>query len=387
MPSSPTPTLHWVLEKEKAIDCIYIPQPSPRRTLVMEMGGKGNVEEIVLATRQSTLTRHGYFKNATTRRLWYFPPWENIPPCWKRGFQGIHLPHHYDRPTELTGYGDRGIKDWIRMFGNASFQGYSLRGIDEILESPGIVRPTQLSGGMKWYAGLQRLRIEAINGTITRTWPMRPLNRSATPDILSPNKIYEAQVIQEYTITVYTENQIGLLNRIAIMFSRRKINIESLNTSPSEVEGIHRFTIVINEFEDVVRKLCRQIEKQVEVLKAYFNTNDELVWQELALYKVPTDEIAEKVKVERLLREYGARAVVIRKDYTVFETTGQREETNRLLEVLEPHGLIEFVRSARVAIIKNSKGFHEKLKEFEALKPGEIVENEFLDKQGRSIFM
>ena len=187
---------------------------------------------------------------------------------------------------------------------------------------------------------------------------------------------------QEFTVTVYTENQIGLLNRIAIIFSRRKINIESLNTSPSEVEGIHRFTIVINETEEVVRKLARQIEKQVEVLKAYYNTNEEIVWQELAMYKVPTDEIAEKVKVERLLREYGARAVVIRKDYTVFETTGQREETDKLIAVLEPYGLIEFVRSARVAIIKASSGFHEKLKEFEQTEPGEeVVENEYLDKQ------
>jgi acetolactate synthase I/III small subunit len=187
---------------------------------------------------------------------------------------------------------------------------------------------------------------------------------------------------QEYTITVYTENQIGLLNRIAIIFSRRKINIESMNTSPSEIEGIHRFTIVINETEEVVRKLCRQIEKQVEVLKVYYNTSDEIVWQELALYKVSTDEIAEKVQVERLLREYGARAVVIRKDYTVFETSGHREETDRLVEVLEPYGLIEFVRSARVAIIKASHGFHEKLKEFEQFDPGEeVVENEFLDKQ------
>src|ERR1700722_10515687 len=108
---------------------------------------------------------------------------------------------------------------------------------------------------------------------------------------------------KEFTITVYTENQIGLLNRIAIIFSRRKINIESLNTSPSEIEGIHRFTIVINEVEEVVKKLARQIEKQVEVLKAYYNTNEEIIWQEMALYKVSTDEIAEKVKVERPLRE------------------------------------------------------------------------------------
>jgi acetolactate synthase-1/3 small subunit len=192
---------------------------------------------------------------------------------------------------------------------------------------------------------------------------------------------------QEYTITVYTENQVGLLNRIAIMFSRRKINIESLNTSPSEIEGIHRFTIVIHEMEEVVRKLVRQIEKQVDVLKAYYNTNEEIVWQELALYKVPTDVIAEKAKVERLLREHGARAVVIRKDYTIFETSGHREETDKLINVLEPFGLIEFVRSARVAIIKNSSGFHEKLKEFEAEEPGEeIMENEFLDK-GKDVFV
>jgi len=191
---------------------------------------------------------------------------------------------------------------------------------------------------------------------------------------------------EEFTITVYTENQVGLLNRIAIIFSRRKINIESLNVSPSEAEGIHRFTIVINEIEEVVRKLCRQIEKQVEVLKAYYNTADEIVWLELALYKVPTDVIAEKVKVERLLHQNGAKAVVIRKDYTIFETTGHREETDGLVKALEPYGLIEFVRSARVAIIKASKGFHEKLKEFEETQPGEEVsENEFLN-QKESVF-
>jgi acetolactate synthase-1/3 small subunit len=187
---------------------------------------------------------------------------------------------------------------------------------------------------------------------------------------------------QEFTITVYTENQVGLLNRIAIIFSRRKINVESLNTSPSEVQGIHRFTIVVEETRDVVIKVVRQIEKQVEVLKAYYNTNDEIVWQELALYKVLSDEITEKVKVERLLREFGARAVAIRKDFIVFETTGHREETNKLMEALAPYGLVEFVRSARVAIIKESTGFHEKLKDFEKREPGdELIENEYLGKR------
>ena len=188
---------------------------------------------------------------------------------------------------------------------------------------------------------------------------------------------------QEYTITVHTENHIGLLNRIAIIFSRRKINVESMNTSPSEISGIHRFTIVINESEEVVSKLVRQIEKQVEVLKARYNTNDEIIYQELALYKVSTEDIFEKIKVERLLREYGARAVVIRKDYTIFEVSGHREETEKLVKFFEPYGLIEFVRTARVAITKANKGFHETLKEFEKAEPAanEIVENEYLDRQ------
>jgi acetolactate synthase-1/3 small subunit len=106
----------------------------------------------------------------------------------------------------------------------------------------------------------------------------------------------------------------------------------------------------------------------------------------MALYKVPTDIIAEKASVERLLRENGARAVVIRKDYTVFETTGHREETDALIKILQPFGLIEFVRSARVAIIKNSDGFNRKLREFEKAEPGdEVVENEYLNK-GQRIF-
>jgi acetolactate synthase I/III small subunit len=187
---------------------------------------------------------------------------------------------------------------------------------------------------------------------------------------------------QEFTVTVYTENQIGLLNRIAIIFSRRKININSLNTSASEVPGIHRFNIVIDETEEVVKKLVRQIEKQVDVLKAYYNTNEEIIWQEMGLFKVPTEAITEKIKVERLLHEFGARAIAIRKDFTVFETTGHREETDKLIAFLEPYGLIEFVRSARIAIIKDSSGFHEKVKEFERREPGEeVIENEFLDKQ------
>ncbi len=191
---------------------------------------------------------------------------------------------------------------------------------------------------------------------------------------------------QEYTITLYTENSIGILGRVAGIFTRRKINIESLSTSPSEIENVHRFTIVIEESEEVVRKLCMQIEKQIDVLKAYFNNNDELIWQEQALYKVPTNIIAEKAYVERLLRQYGANTVVIRNDYTVFETAGHREEIDNLTQELTKYGLIEFVRGARIAIIKASAGFHEKLLQFEKDEPSkEVIENEFLN-EGNSVF-
>jgi acetolactate synthase-1/3 small subunit len=186
---------------------------------------------------------------------------------------------------------------------------------------------------------------------------------------------------KEFTLTIYTENHVGLINKIAIMFSRRKISLESFNTSPSEVPNIYRFTIVVVE-EAVVKNLVKQIEKIVDVFKVYCNTNDEIVWQQMALYKVPTEVIIKEVKVERLLREYGAKAVVIRNDYTVFEATGQGEEINKLLKKLDKFGLIEFVRSSRIAIINASEGIHKKVVEMEQKNPGlQTINNEFLDKK------
>lgn len=168
---------------------------------------------------------------------------------------------------------------------------------------------------------------------------------------------------QEFTLTIYTENHVGLINKISILFSRRKINIESFNTSPSEIEKIYRFTIVISETEQRIKTIARQLEKLIDVLKVYYNTNDEIIWQQMALYKVPTSVTMKEVKVERLLREFGARAVVIREDFTVFETTGQQEEIGNLLHKLEQFQLIEFVRSSRIAIIKSSHGIHDKILE------------------------
>jgi acetolactate synthase-1/3 small subunit len=185
---------------------------------------------------------------------------------------------------------------------------------------------------------------------------------------------------QEYTLTIYTENQVGLINKIAILFSRRKISLESLNTSPSEIENIYRFTIVVRETKEVVKNLVRQLEKIVDVFKVFYNTNEEIIWQQIALYKLATPVIMKEVKVERLLREYGAKAVVIRNDYTVFEVTGQDNEINNLLKELDQYGLIEFVKSSRIAIIKSSDGMHQKVLDMEKNDPTKLpINNESLN--------
>ena len=170
------------------------------------------------------------------------------------------------------------------------------------------------------------------------------------------------------------------------MFSRRKINVNSLNVSPSHLESISRFTIVINETEEVVGKIVRQIQKQIEVLKTYYNSGEEIVYQELALYKVATDVVSEEVQVERLLRKYGASTVSITKNYTVFAAVGHDEEIVALVKEFEPYGLIEFIRSGRVAIIKSSETIHKELSEFEQLQPGEQIRANGVLNQKENIF-
>lgn len=172
---------------------------------------------------------------------------------------------------------------------------------------------------------------------------------------------------QEFVITVYTENSLGLLSRIAIMFSRRRINIESLNVAASEIKDVHRFTIVVIAAEDVIKKLVLQIDKQVEVLKSFYHKQDEIVWKEQAFFKIAA-KAAKLFEIESALQDYGGRLIAGERDaYYVFETNGQPETTDEVLKILEPLGLIEFVRSARIAIHKSAMPVHQRLKRFELM--------------------
>ena len=168
---------------------------------------------------------------------------------------------------------------------------------------------------------------------------------------------------QEFTITAYTENHVGLLHRLTIIFTKRKINIESLTTSESEMEGIHRFTIAVTESEDVVKKVVKQIERHVEVLKAGYYTKKGVVQQELALYKISTETLTNSLEVERIVREHGARFLTIERDFVVIEKSGYKRETKALFKELEPFGIKEFVRSGRIAVARQEHGLGHDVRE------------------------
>ena len=136
-----------------------------------------------------------------------------------------------------------------------------------------------------------------------------------------------------YTVTVYTENQVGLLNQISIIFGRRRLNIESLSVSASAIEGIHKFIITTNSDRDTIQKVVQQIEKRIDVLRAFFYTEDE---------------------IEELIRRHNARILEVNRTYTVIEKSGHTEETQQLFEELSKFGVMQFVRSGRVAITKST---------------------------------
>ncbi len=167
---------------------------------------------------------------------------------------------------------------------------------------------------------------------------------------------------KQYTITAFTENHIGLLNKITIVFTRRKINIESLTVSESQIKGIHSFTIVVNSTKTTVEKVVNQIDKLVEVIKAFYYEEEQLIAQELALYKMPMSAI-KMINMGRFIRENNARILDMQQDYFVIEKTGTAEQTQELLEKLRPLGILEFIRSGRVIITKPMKTLDEYMAE------------------------
>jgi acetolactate synthase-1/3 small subunit len=158
---------------------------------------------------------------------------------------------------------------------------------------------------------------------------------------------------QLYTVSIYTENNIGLLNRISAIFQRRHINIESLNTSPSEIEGVSRFTIVVNMTEVNIKKIIGQIDKQVEVIKAFYHTDDETIYQQSCMFKFRSNLLFEERNIQNIIKESNSRIVTVNKDFFVIEKSGKKEEIDQLYKELSVFGIMQFTRSGRIAVTKD----------------------------------
>ena len=180
------------------------------------------------------------------------------------------------------------------------------------------------------------------------------------------------KIERDFTLSVLTEDRAGLLNQISIIFTRRKINIESLNVSTTEVPGISRFTIVVTSTRERIEKIIGQIRKLIDVLGAFVYEEGEVYYQEIALYKVPTKVFLNGNSIETLVRNNGARILVIEEDHIVIEKTGHKNETQDLYQKLEPLGLLEFVRSGRVAISQSKRKTEAYIRELENINSNQL---------------
>jgi acetolactate synthase-1/3 small subunit len=170
--------------------------------------------------------------------------------------------------------------------------------------------------------------------------------------------------IQPFTISVFTENRPGLLARVTIVLTRRRLNIESITVSESEVPGVHRYTLVLRTTRDAAEKATAQVNKLVDVLKAFVHPEQQILSRELALYKLNAQTIDQLV-AEKLVRHHQAAITYRDEHFLVIEKTGSRPETELLRLALESFGVLEFARSGQVTITKPMKELRTYLAELE----------------------
>ena len=171
-----------------------------------------------------------------------------------------------------------------------------------------------------------------------------------------------------FTISVYSENNVGLLNRISGIFLKRHINIESLNVSKSEIKDVSKFTIVIYTTEDWTRNIVGQIEKQIEVIKAFYHTDDETIYQESALFKISSHLLFDERQIQNIIKESNSQIVTVSREFFVLAKTGKRSEIDEMYQELLPYGIMQFVRSGRIAVSKAEMQISALLQEFKTVK-------------------
>ncbi len=165
-----------------------------------------------------------------------------------------------------------------------------------------------------------------------------------------------------YTIIIYTENIAGMLNQVTAEFTRRMMNIDTITASSSSVEGVHRYTISLWGEEDSVQKVTKRIEKKVDVLRADYYTDNEIFFQEVALYKLSTARMLDNSEISRIIRHTNARVIEVNANYTVVEVTGQTDDILKLYDEFVSQGcMLQFVKSGRVAVPRSIADSSEQL--------------------------
>ncbi len=159
-----------------------------------------------------------------------------------------------------------------------------------------------------------------------------------------------------YTLLVYSENIAGILNQITAVFTRRQVNIESLNVSASSIEGVHKYTITAWSVPDQIEKITKQIEKKIDVVKAKFYTDDQLFIQETGLYKLSTQVVLENPEVSRIIRRYDANFTEVNPTYVAVMKSGMTEDIVSMYHALNEFGcVLQYTRSGRIAITRSTE--------------------------------
>lgn len=154
-----------------------------------------------------------------------------------------------------------------------------------------------------------------------------------------------------YTIIVHSENIAGILNQITAVFTRRQINIESLNVSASSIKGVHKYTITCWTTPDVIDKVVTQIEKKIDVIQAHYFTDKEIFQHEVAMYKVSTPEFQANPEASKVIRRYSAHIVEVNPTFSIVEMVGMSDDITSLYQELKQlNCVLQFVRSGRIAV-------------------------------------
>lgn len=157
-----------------------------------------------------------------------------------------------------------------------------------------------------------------------------------------------------YTLLVYSENIAGILNQITAVFTRRQVNIESLNVSASSIKDIHKYTITAWSDEEQIIKIVKQIDKKIDVVKVNYYTDDQLFIHEVALFKISTPVLLENPEVSRTIRRHDARMMEVNPTYSTVLLAGLTEDIASLFQKLNDFGcLLQYTRSGRIAVTRS----------------------------------